>query len=100
MKFAADTGGPSHCCALDPRADVPVAAVTDLAAVGHNHELFIAIHEEDSSAMRATCLDADEVVEALALTRELAADACGHWKGLRLLSISTPALSVLIASTS
>ena len=100
MKFAADTGRSPQCCAFDPRLDVAVAAVTDLAAVGHGHGLFFAVHEEDGSTMRATCLDAEEVVVALAELLELAVDACSHWKGLRLLSISTPALSVLIASTS
>ena len=78
MEFAADTSGPPHCCAFDPRADVPVAAVTDLAAVGHDYEDSLAVDVEDSSTMRATCLDADEVVEALAVTRELAAEACSH----------------------
>ena len=99
MKFVADTGGSSQRCALDPRADVPVAAVTDLAAVGHNHELFSAVHEEDGSTMRATCLDADEVWEALAVASELAADACRHLPSRPMAkSISTPALMVLIAS--
>ena len=101
MKFAADTGRPSQCCAFDPRLDVAVAAVTDLAAIGHGHGLFFAVHEEDGSTMRATCLDAEEVVVALAELLELAVDACSHLplpSRPMAKSISTPALSVLIAS--
>ena len=99
MEFAADTGGSSQCCAFDPRLDVAVAAVTDFAAVGHGHGLFFAVHEEDGSTMRATCLDAEEVVVALAELLELAADACSHLTSRPMAkSISTPALMVLIAS--